>query len=177
MFIYLKGEILCKQECCGYLQYLEIQTLFSVGFIVLFQKKLNKMNKYILLIVLTLVLFSCRKERGLYDCSDNCKTYEIKGRIFDPISSKAFANYPVKLRWVTFRGNCIFCPRKQRDIYNGKTDRNGNFSVVVNLDTTLFQDYSVVFSTPEKEHYRNVYHGYLEDENLRGKPIEVPFYP
>lgn len=135
------------------------------------------MNKYILLIVLTLVLFSCRKERGLYDCSDNCKTYEIKGRIFDPISNKAFANYPVKLRWVTFRGNCIFCPRKQRDIYNGKTDRNGNFSVVVNLDTTLFQDYSVVFSTPEKEHYRNVYHGYLEDENLRGKPIEVPFYP
>lgn len=127
--------------------------------------------------ILSLVFLSCKKERGLYDCPGHCKSYVIKGRIFDATTNKAFANHPVKLRWETFRSNCIFCPRAQPDIYNGKTDRNGNFTIVANLDTTLFQDYSLVLSTPEKENFRNAYHGYLEDDNLKGKPVEVPFYP
>ena len=48
---------------------------------------------------------------------------------------------------------------------------------MANLDTTLFQDYSLILSTADKKNFSNVYHGYLEDANLKGKPIEVAYYP
>ena len=135
------------------------------------------MNKYLLLIALSLILISCKKERGLYDCPDNCKSYVIKGRLYEATTNKAFANYPVKLRWETFRGNCIFCPKWQKDIYNGKTDRNGNFTIVANLDTTLFRDYSLKIFTPEKDNYWNGFNSSVDNENMQGKPMDIPFYP
>ena len=135
------------------------------------------MKKYLVLIALSLFLISCKKELGLYDCPANCKSYVIKGRVFEATTNKSFANYPVKLRWETFRGNCIFCPRWQKDIYNGKTDRNGNFSIVTNLDTTMFWDYSLIISTPEKDNYWNGFNPSVNNENLQGKPTDIPFYP
>lgn len=136
------------------------------------------MFKYVFLLILSTTIFSCKKDIELYKCVGNCKKYMIKGRIYDATTNTGFRNNPFKLTWKTFRGNCIFCPATLNDIYHGKTDANGNFLIEVNLDTTLFHDYSLVFSTPDKENYFNVFHGYINDSNLnQGELVQVPFYP
>ena len=122
-------------------------------------------------------LLSCKKLLPLDECTGNCKTYTLQGRIYDGTNNVGFSNTAFKLSWEYFRSNCIFCPKPRNDIYVGTTDVNGNFTILVNLDTTLFNDYSLKLITAEKENYYNSFSGYLDNSNLnQSNNIRVVFY-
>lgn len=133
------------------------------------------MQKHLFGFFILLFFISCQKENAVYQCKGNCKSYVISGRFYNAVTNTGMGNFPFTLRWDTFRGNCIFCPRKLDDIYKGKTDNNGNFSINVNLDTSFFHDYSVVINPVDNESYYNEFHGYIDLKN--SEHINVAFYP
>ena len=134
------------------------------------------MSKYLLFATSVIILFSCKKAESS-ECITNCKTFHFNGRVYNGQTNAGFSNTPFALRWIYFR-YCIFCPPPKNDIYNSRTDGNGNFSITVSLDTSLFSDYSLTINTPDKENYFNLSSQHIEDSILnRGDTIKIMYYP
>ena len=134
------------------------------------------MAKYMLILFIVISVQSCKKEKmgeGLR-CTSNCKTYNIKGRVFDASNNKGFQKIPIIFKWEYFRNNCMFCPKPLEDVFHGQTDNSGNFSFSISIDTTLFNDYSLKMILPEKENYILDWTGYfLNDTNS----LNIAYYP
>ena len=133
------------------------------------------MIRYILILFIVISFQSCKKEETL-KCTSNCKTYNIKGRVFDASNNTGFRNMPIILKWEYFRSNCIFCPKPLEDIFHGQTEINGNFSFSISIDSTLFNDYSLKIILPEKENYFKDWIGhfaFLNDTNN----FNIAYYP
>lgn len=109
-------------------------------------------------------------------CTSNCKTYNIKGSVFDASNNKGFQKIPIILKWEYFRNNCIFCPKPLKDIFHGQTDNRGNFSFSISIDTTLFNDYSLKMILPEKENYILDWIGYFSFLNDTNN-FNIAYYP
>ena len=137
---------------------------------------MNYLKKHILPLLLLFVLFSCRKEVAIEECSQNCATYNIKGKFYDAVNNVGFSNIPVELKWNYFR-YCISCPRS-RQVYSGRSDENGNFDFSINIDTTFFNDYSLELTAPKISNYfdlfsRSIYRNDLQNDSI----IKVGYYP
>lgn len=63
------------------------------------------------------------------------------------------AGEPFTLRLESFRGSCIFCPRKLKDIYRGVSDESGRFSFDFTIDSSLLRDYAFRLIPAEKKDY------------------------
>ena len=131
-----------------------------------------------LILFIVISVQSCKKEKigeGLR-CTSNCKTYNIKGRVFDASNNNGFQKISIILKWEHFRNNCIFCPKPLEDIFHGQTDINGNFSFPISIDTTLFNDYSLKIILPEKENYFIDWIGYFSFLNDTNN-FNIAYYP
>lgn len=134
-------------------------------------------SKYLFLLLIPVILFSCKKSVKLEVCKSNCKTYVLRGHIYDATVNKGFGYSLFRIRMESFIGNCIFCPRALDDIYVGITDGNGDFAISVKVDSTLFNDYSMKMFTPDRKNYYKAFNEYVANSSLNyGNIILVPFY-
>lgn len=134
------------------------------------------MKATLLFIVSATIFFSCKKDILNKKCLQNCKTYNIKGRFYDGTTNEGFVNTPVNLKWDYFR-YCIFCP-SSKDVYSGKADATGDFNFTVDLDTSLFNDYSLQLTTPKFNNYFELFpRDILKSDLQQNAMINVAYYP
>lgn len=130
----------------------------------------------ILIILISVVSLSCRKEIAIEHCSQNCKTLNIKGKFYDGVNNIGFSNMPVELKWSYFR-SCIICP-SAREIYSGRSDENGVFNFSIEVDSTFFNDYSLQLSTPRVSNYFELFPKNLSKEDLENDSlVNIDYYP
>ena len=120
---------------------------------------------------------SCEKPIPSLACTANCKNYVVQGRIYDGVNNVGLRGKPFTILLERFRYNCLFCGPPLENVYNGKTDENGIFSFSINVDSSLFRDYSLKFHTPEIEHYYNSFAGYIDAGVNPNINVQVAFYP
>jgi len=134
------------------------------------------MKIYLLLISISILLFSCKKELQVEKCSQNCKTFNIKGRFYDGITNEGFGNTSINLRWEYFR-YCISCPNS-RNVYSGSADENGYFNFNIEIDTSLFNDYILQLKTPVINNYFELFPRDIDKIDLtQNNSINVEYYP
>lgn len=139
--------------------------------------KFNQMKIHTIFLLIAILFFSCKKEIRFLECTNNCKTFLLQGRVYDGTTNLGFSNTELKLRWEYFRSNCFYCPGDKYDIYVGKTDANGNFNFNITVDTSRFLNYSLNLITPKKENFYNSFVSSLNDSNLNQVPINIVYYP
>lgn len=129
-----------------------------------------------LAILLSAMLFSCKKEKKDTQCTQNCASYTVSGKFYDGVNNTGFANSPVNLKWEYFR-NCFVCPGS-KNIYSGNADANGNFNFTITIDTTLFRDYSLELTTPVINTHFELFPRVIEKTDLvQNNRIDVAYYP
>ncbi len=128
-------------------------------------------------VLILIILLSCKKDMQFLECTNNCKTYSLQGRVYDGTNNLGFGNTELKLRWEYFRSSCFYCPGDKYDIYTGKTDPSGNFKVNITVDTSRFQNYSLSLITPTKASFYTSFISTLNDSNLNQTPINIVYYP
>ena len=120
-----------------------------------------KSNIFILvsiIIFITISAFSCQKwvdnmleKKYEPDCtSGNCVKVNIKGRVYVKPSGSGLNKIPVDVFFVKQSGAWFPDTRK---VVSGKTNNNGEFDFRVTIDTTSFEDYSLMVSIPEQKNY------------------------
>lgn len=133
------------------------------------------MPKVLLFILISCFAISCKKEKTA--CRGNCVDIAIRGRVYDAISSKGFSNVPVSLKWNYIR-TCFTCIGTTKNVYSGKTDRQGTFSFDVSIDTSLFNDYSLNVSTPDQSGYFSLFPKLIgKYDPQQFQSVNMAFYP
>lgn len=125
----------------------------------------------IIVFLLSIVLFSCKKENGI-DCRGNCKQIKVKGRVFDATTNAGLSNISISVSWYfPSSSGCYFCVLNQSATSNSVTNAGGYFEVPITIDPTLnnyeisisasqavgYYAYSPSWANPQKpESYQNV---------------------
>ncbi len=122
--------------------------------------KLGTMLRSLCLWTLIILGFCCKKQT----CEGNCAGINISGRLVDSSGSIGLAGVPIKVYWQD-RGICYVCP--EIDVSKSKTDRDGNFSFTISVDTSRFGGYALYVSIP-------IPSGYIPDGYL-GEPINQEY--
>ena len=129
-----------------------------------------------LAILLSAMLLSCKKEKKDTQCTQNCASYTVSGKVYDGITNTGFANTPVNLQW-SYTRYCIVCPGS-KNIYSGNADANGNFNFTITIDTSLFRDYSLELKTPViNTHFELFPRVIPRDDLAQNRSINVAYYP
>jgi hypothetical protein len=97
---------------------------------------------------------SCKKET----CQGNCADITFSGRLIDSSSSRGLAKISIKVYW---QDRAVCYSRPELDVFNTKTDNDGNFSFTTPIDTSRFGRYALYVSTPVPSGY--IPDGYLGD--------------
>ena len=103
------------------------------------------------LIILTLIVSSCRKEQPT--CHGNCVDIVINGNTYIETSGATLANIPVEVNWFR-KGYCIGCTSYK--VASGKTDNDGRFNFNTTIDSTFFKNYFLSVRVPTDTNYISV---------------------
>lgn len=94
-------------------------------------------------LLVCLFFFACGQKENFDFCEENCGEVRVNGRVENMETHLGAASVPIRIGWEKNNG-CFFC--FQDNIANIKTDKNGNFNLVLNLDTTNFETQDLVFT-------------------------------
>lgn len=100
------------------------------------------------LLLLCLFLFACGQKEDFNFCEENCGEVHVYGRVQNMETGLGVAKNPIKIGWEK-NDVCFFCSTD--NIANIKTDKEGNFDLVLNIDTTNFETKNLVFTASFNE--------------------------
>jgi hypothetical protein len=135
------------------------------------------MKIFSIILLLTLINLSCKKDIQVLECLNNCKTFTLQGSVYDGTTNIGFANTELKVKWGSYIGSCFYCPNDKKNIYVGKSDANGNFQFSITVDTTRFSNFNLDLLTPTKENFYNSFITSLNNSDLTQTPINIVYYP
>jgi hypothetical protein len=106
------------------------------------------------------IVISCRKEE--IKCKGNCVPIRVSGRAYDATRNKGFSNIPVTVSWFASFTMGGFAPSPKL-AYSGKTDKDGYFAFVVNVDSSLFDRNHLGVRVPVQPGYLRNFYDHLEE--------------
>jgi hypothetical protein len=114
------------------------------------------MQKLLLRLLLIIsIVPSCKKEE--IKCERNCVPVRVSGRAYDATTNNGFSNIPITASWSASFTMGGFAPSPKL-VYKGKTDKDGYFAFVVNVDSSLFDKNHLDVQVPvQPEYLRNSY--------------------
>lgn len=119
------------------------------------------MQKLLLsLFVIVSIVPSCRKEE--IKCEGNCVPIRVSGRAYDATTSKGFSNIPVTVSWFASFTMGGFAPSPKL-VYKGKTDKEGYFAFVVNVDSSMFERNHLGVRVPVQPQYLRNFREHVEE--------------
>ncbi len=127
------------------------------------------MRKYLAVITLCIALTACKKT-ALAPCSGNCTEVHVSGDILLQPAGTGFAGVPITVQLSAT--NCIIC--SQSIVTTQKTDANGRFDFVFNIDTTLLPGHKLYFYFANMQQYISVPYSYI-NQNLISRDILVNY--
>lgn len=138
------------------------------------------MQKLLLLfIIIASLATSCKKEE--FKCKGNCVPVRINGRAYDATTAKGFSNIPVTVSWDASFTMGGFAPSPKL-VYKGKTDKEGNFAFVINVDSSLFERNHLDVQVPVQAGYIRNNDDHVEESLFEYEPaglqnIDFAMYP
>jgi hypothetical protein len=113
--------------------------------------KIKYFKIVMLLIILTSIINSCRKDQP--NCSGNCVNISINGNAYLKTNGSALTNIPVEVNWFK-NAYCIGCTSYK--VASGKTSNDGKFNFNTTIDSTFFRDYFLSVRVPTDTNYITV---------------------
>lgn len=139
----------------------------------------KRLPAILLMAATCLLINSCEKDQP--DCTGNCVSVRISGRVYDKTSGMGFKDVPVEVKWVKA---CIGCTSYK--IAEGNTKNDGSFDFTKIIDSSFFDNYSLIVRIPNDTNYvspfdfhSNIYHqkdfGFLNLNALQ--QVEFQLFP
>ena len=138
------------------------------------------MQKLLLsLFIIVSIITSCRKEE--IKCEGNCVSIKVSGRAYDATTNKGFSNIPVTVSWFASFTMGGFAPSPNL-VYKGKTDKEGYFAFVINVDSSLFERNHLSVRVLVLPHYLRNFYDHVEESLFEYsgtglQNIEFSMYP
>ncbi len=138
------------------------------------------MQKFLLIVlVIAGSITSCKKEE--IKCKGNCVSVKINGRAYDASTNKGFSNIPITVSWFASFTMGGFAPSPKL-IFKGKTNKDGNFSFDINIDSSLFERNNLGVEVTVQSGYLQSNDGHLKESLFEYEPtglqnIDFAMYP
>ncbi len=102
-----------------------------------------------IIIAICILCNACEKDQP--DCTGNCVSIRISGRVYDKTTGVGFKDVPVEVKWLK---PCIGCTTYK--VAEGNTKSDGSFEFTKTIDSGFFKNYALAVRIPTDTNYLSI---------------------